>query len=401
MKVFHCQHCGHLLFFENSRCVSCGYRVVFIPESRTLTSIPVDDTLTNAPATPATDATALPAPSPGTAMPPATPAAPLHATAADTPSLRRCRNDVEYDVCNWAVAADDPQPLCQSCRLTRVIPDASRPDQRLAWYKLETAKRRLVFTLLGLRLPVVNREQDPNNGLAFEFLADPDDSAAPRIMTGHASGLIVVNIAEADDAEREKRRQGLGEPFRTLLGHMRHESGHYYWDRLIRDGVELKPFRELFGDESVDYAGALAGHYQQGPPPDWQSRFVTAYASAHPWEDWAETWAHYLHMVDALETAADNGLVLKPRRDDEPSLRKLSPDVTSGRVPFDRLIESWFPLTYVLNNLNRGLGLADGYPFVLSTPAIDKLRFVHDVIGRWSTRAEPVPATAGVPATTG
>src|SRR5262249_32573826 len=153
-----------------------------------------------------------------------------------------------------------------------------------------------------------------------------------------------INIAEADDAERERRRLGLGEPFRTLLGHMRHESGHYYWDRLIKDSAHSAGFRELFGDESADYGAALRAHYEQGAPLDWQSRFGSAYASAHTWEDWAETWAHYLHIVDALETAAENGLVLKPRRRDEPSLKKLPVDVASGLIPFDRLIESWFPL---------------------------------------------------------
>jgi hypothetical protein len=167
------------------------------------------------------------------------------------------------------------------------------------------------------------------------------------------------------------------EPYRRLLGHFRHEIGHYYWDRLVRDSDRLDGFRALFGDERRDYAAALQQHYEHGAPANWQERFISAYASTHPWEDWAESWAHYLHMVDVLETAAGCGLALRPHRPDEPSL-KAAPESTSS---FTRMINAWFPLTYILNELNRGMGLADGYPFVLSTPSIDKLRFVHETVG--------------------
>ncbi len=185
MKVFHCDHCDHLLFFENSRCVSCGYRVAYHPDSGTMTSMP-----------PTEQATAPAAP-------------PVPAAGGDLP-FTRCQNDVKYDVCNWVITAGDPHPLCESCRLTSVIPDTSNPANVTAWYKLEIAKRRLVFTLLSLGLPVVNRIDDSGHGLSFLFLADPEDPAAPRILTGHNNGIITVNLAEADDAEREKRRQGLG-----------------------------------------------------------------------------------------------------------------------------------------------------------------------------------------------
>ena len=197
------------------------------------------------------------------------------------------------------------------------------------------------------------------------------------MLTGHADGVITVNIAEADDAEREKRRAAMHEPYRTLLGHMRHESGHYFWDRLIKGTVEIEEFRSLFGDERADYAQSLSAHYERGAQADWQERFVSEYASSHPWEDWAETWAHYLHMVDTLETAAVCGLSLKPRRRDEPALPKMPQPESSQPAAFDLLIDSWFPLTYVLNNLNRGLGLVDAYPFVLSPPVVAKLRFVR------------------------
>ena len=84
-------------------------------------------------------------------------------------------------------------------------------------------------------------------------------------------------------------------------------------------------------------------------------------------------------MTDTLETAAACGLSLRPPRADEPSLKRRPAD-GQPRASFDRMIDDWFPLTYVLNNLNRGLGLPDGYPFVLSPPAIEKLRFVHETI---------------------
>ncbi len=238
-----------------------------------------------------------------------------------------------------------------------------------------------------LKLPIENRTDEPESGIAFEFLADPPETAlndtaekSGPIMTGHNQGVITINIAEADDAEREKRRQQLHEPYRTLLGHFRHEVGHYYWDRLIKGTKQLEPFRKLFGDDQQDYAKSLENHYAQGAPANWQQHFVSSYASSHPWEDWAETWAHYLHMVDTLETAAACGLSLRPGRKDEPTLKN-APEPRPERIgSFDKMIDNWFPLTYVLNNLNRGLGMPDGYPFVLSTPVIEKLRFVHDTI---------------------
>ena len=234
---------------------------------------------------------------------------------------RLCQNYTNESVCNWAVAATDDSPLCVSCRLTSVIPNLADPANRAAWYRLEVAKRRLLFTLIELGVPIPNRLDDPERGLTFEFLADGDRETP--VMTGHADGLITVNIAEADDAERERRRTAMHEPYRTLLGHMRHESGHYYWDRLIAPTSEIDEFRSLFGDERADYAAALSAYYDRGAPAEWQEQFVSAYASSHPWEDWAETWAQYLHMIDTLETAAASGLSLMPRRRDEPTALKI------------------------------------------------------------------------------
>jgi hypothetical protein len=348
MKIFHCNHCGRPVFFENTTCVRCGSLLAYLPDLAAVGSLDsAEEGLWRSP-------------------------------AHDGRRYRLCLNYRDWDVCNWAVASDDPNGLCRSCRLTRTVPDRQNAAHRAAWYRLEVAKRRLVYTLMNLRLPVVSKIDDPESGLVFDFLSD--DAEPTPVMTGHLNGVISINVAEADDAERERRRVALHEPYRTLLGHLRHESGHYYWDRLLAARDRLARFRELFGDEQRDYGQALQAHYEAGPPGDWPERFVTAYASAHPWEDWAETWAHYLHMTDTLETAAACGLKLKPLRTGEPRLDDVPP--SAGRVGgrFDRLIDSWFAITYVLNNLNRGMGLPDAYPFVLSAAAIEKLRFVHDTI---------------------
>lgn len=382
MKVFHCDHCRQLVFFENVQCVRCGHLLAYLPDLGVIGSLdPVGgvgggSSLSTSP--PGNDQWKSPLP------------------RSHGRIYRLCANYTGANVCNWAVPADDPNSLCSSCRLTQVIPDLSRDGHRTAWYKLEVAKRRLVYTLLGLELPVVNRTEDPGRGLAFEFMADPEDPSAPPVLTGHTEGVIRVNVAEADDAERERRRLQFHEPYRTLLGHFRHESGHYYWDRLIRDSDRLAAFRECFGDERADYAAALQRHHANGPSADWQMHCVSAYASVHPWEDWAETWAHYLHMVDALETAATCGVRLRPLRSGDPVLTRIPDPVDEDPHSFDELVANWLPLTYVLNNLNRGLGLPDGYPFVLSTPATEKLRFVHaTVFGERAAAKEPAaPAAA-------
>jgi hypothetical protein len=371
MKVFHCDHCGHLLFFENTHCVRCGQLVAYLPDLAIVGSL--DRNLVHG--NDQSDDQNGDRENVRTSDLPDTWCSPLKAAAGRT--YRLCRNYAQEQVCNWAVVAEESNSLCISCRLTRVIPDLDQSENRQAWYRLEVAKRRLIFTLLQLRLPIVSRDDDPERGLAFEFKGDALDTGP--VLTGHATGVITINVAEADDAERERRRTSLHEPYRALAGHLRHESGHYYWDRLIADCGAFEGFREIVGDERADYGAALQIYYAEGAPADWQDRFISAYASAHPLEDWAETWTHYLHMVDTVETAAACGVSLQPRRSDEPSLRRM-PTVAPEDTTFEQLIDSWFPVTYVLNELNRGLGLSDPYPFVWSAPAIDKLRFVHDIV---------------------
>ncbi len=355
MKTFHCTHCQNLVFFENVRCLNCGHALAFLPDLGVMGALSEGcDGLWR-----------------------------VELDAPDSRGYRLCANYDQVSVCNWVVPADDPGGFCGSCRLNRVIPDLSSERNRVAWFRLEVAKRRMLYTLLGLWLPIEPKGVAERSGLAFEFLQDSSDGDAKRVFTGHDNGLITVNIAEADDVHREKERTLQKEPYRTLLGHFRHEVGHYFWDTLISSGPKLDAFRELFGDERADYQKALERHYSSGPPARWEHDFISAYATMHPWEDWAESWAHYLHMVDALETAGATGLALRPKRSDEPRMQPPPDPLNPQYRAFDSMIESWLSLTYVLNNLSRGLGLPDSYPFILSAPAIRKLRFIHTTIDEY------------------
>lgn len=302
-----------------------------------------------------------------------------------TDVYRRCANFDLAPQCNWLIiAADGEHHLwCRCCRLNRTIPDQSIEANAPLWHKVELAKRRLVSSLIALGLPVASRmDEDTERGMAFDLLADIDPTP---VTTGHLQGIITVNVNEADDAAREAIRTALHEPYRTLLGHVRHESGHYYWHRLLESSTWLEPFRTLFGDEREDYSAALQKYYADGAASDWADNGVSAYASAHPWEDWAETWAHYLHMVDALDTAIGSGMdgdhvdLLKEPFAKE-VLYRLDHDEDEADEEFLAFFNAWAGLTSVLNEFSLGMGLQDFYPFVLSNRAVTKLHFVHRFI---------------------
>jgi hypothetical protein len=367
MKIFDCDACRALVFFENVTCLSCGHALDFLPDIM--------------------DMAALEPEGQGAWRSLATPARGGH--------YRACANGQNYAVCNWFIPVGEAHELCAACRLNSVVPDDTHVDNHARWHRAEIAKRRLIYTLLRLGLPTEGKSGASFLPLRFRFLADVPGS--PPVLTGHEGGFITLNIAEADDMERETRRVQLFEPQRTLVGHFRHESGHYYWDALIANSPALDDFRTLFGDERADYAQALQRYYAEGPAADWATRCISAYASAHPWEDWAETWAHYLHMVDSLETAAGFGLSLRPRH---PSAGTTSAEqglAMEAKAAFDTMLENWFPLTHVFNSINRGLGLPDLYPFVLSPAVVQKLRFIHNVISGRKSLVEtglPLPAPA-------
>lgn len=352
MKLFECQHCGQLLYFENRRCERCGRALGYLPVEEVLSVLSRE----------------------GHDQ--------WRAAAADR-VFRFCAN-AAYDACNWLVPADSSEHFCLACRLNRTIPDLSAPGNQLRWQRLEAAKHHLVYGLLRLGLRVVGKSADPQAGLAFDFLADlgPELPESARVVTGHRHGLITMDIAEADDGERERHRRAMAEPYRTLLGHFRHEIGHYYWERLVWGGPLLEPFRALFGDERQDYGAGLERHHAAGPPPDWPQRYVSAYASAHPWEDWAESWAHYLHIVDTLEMANAFGLRVHPSAGRDPALATMLGFDPCRENEFAVLVRAWLPLTYALNGLSQSMGHPPFYPFFLVPPVMEKLRFVHDIVRR-------------------
>ncbi len=361
MKLFECQSCGQALYFENTVCEKCHRRLGYVPEERRLLALERPDGE-------ADDA--------------------WRVAGAPERRYRFCRN-ATHDVCNWLVPAGSPARFCTACRHNRTIPDLDKPDNTLLWRLMEQAKHRLFYTLTELGLPLVTRAEDGDEGLVFEFL---EDGAKP-VLTGHDSGLITINIAEADDAEREKRRAAMREPYRTLLGHFRHEIGHWYWDRLVRAEPALSAFRAVFGDERADYGQALQRHYARAAPPDWRERAVSAYATSHPWEDFAETWAHYLHIVDTLETANEFGIGVHPRHIRNAAALSTDIDLDAPNAPsIGPLIEAWLPLTFAVNSLNRSMGQSDLYPFVLSPAVVDKLGFIHDLVhGRVGAEAPAQP----------
>ncbi len=349
-QSFRCQ-CGRPVYFHNSFCLGCKTALGYEPGLAQVQALE-------------------PGPSPGTWT--------LDGQNEAAPLWRRCANFDSPAGCNWLVGADEEKTLCLSCRLNRMIPQLDDADNCRWWRLIENAKRRLVAQLLRLGLPVKSKvSEDPEHGVMFDLLRSPAEG--PRVLTGHANGLITLNVEEADDSKREKIRHDLHEPYRTLLGHFRHEIGHYYWDRLIAGTSWHEEFRGLFGDERQDYAAALQRNYEQGPPADWADRHISSYASVHPWEDWAESWAHYMHVVDSLDTALGFGL----RGEDveaavEPFTVKdlYDPDAPDAQRVI-LLINSWVQLTTVLNELARSMGQHDFYPFVMSRPVLRKLHFIQ------------------------
>ena len=322
--------CGQTLFFENTTCLRCGGRLGYDPRSRRMLR--------------------------------------LSTAAGETPQSEvgpLCRNGVDFGVCNW-VALDAGKEFCVSCRLNETIPNLVDNDRLHWWKQLENAKRRLIFGLLQLKLPITGKHE-AEGGLAFRFIEDRRSNphvAEEHVYTGYGDGVVTINVAEADEVRREMARKNSGELYRTLLGHFRHESGHYYFHLLIDGEPRLARFRELFGDERRDYGAALERYYS-GPrirDPD----FISAYAQSHPFEDWAEIWAHYLHMTDTLETAGCYGL----------------PQGSDHFDSLEGLLRKWSELTILLNSLNRSMGLEDAYPFVLSEATLKKLRFVHELVVR-------------------
>jgi len=304
----------------------------------------------------------------------------------NTANVVTCQNNNDHQICNWLTRADDIEPLCRACRHNHMIPDLTVEGVPERWAKVEAAKRRLFHTLLKLQLPLETKAQERPGvqGLAFDFLYDPAAEARghAEVLTGHDEGLITLNLIEADDAERERIRHQMGEPYRTLLGHFRHEVGHHYWSRLIEpDPYETQACRNVFGDERIDYAAALKNHYSDSPDHVWTEDYVSAYATSHPWEDFAETFAHYLHIVDLLATARgfDLSLTAFPQEGADGEVDLAFNPYTAATAD---LISDMVPLSFAMNALNRSMGQPDLYPFNLTDPVIAKLDYINRLVAR-------------------
>ena len=379
-RAYRC-HCGNPIFFRNSKCLACGTPLGY--DSALATLIPLmpgaaEDSWTRWQPEPAANSSD---------------SSDSSDSSTRSQTYTRCANLATPAACNWLVPLDDghaAQQLCQACRLNRTIPDLNdpvHPDNGVLWGRIELAKRRLFSSLLALGLPVASLTEDPARGISFDLLRSPD--GGPPVMTGHKAGLITLNLQEADDAVREAVRSAMREPYRTLLGHFRHEIGHYYWDTLVNGTDWMPGFHLLFGDETLDYAACLQKNYVEGPPAQWWLRYVSAYASTHPWEDWAECWAHYLHMRDTIDTAVSLGLATDSAHLEFTAftLDALYQPEHPGAQTFLDFLNDWTRLTTLLNEMSRSMGQPDFYPFVLPHEVVAKLHFIHLLVtsGSWNT----------------
>ncbi len=358
MDTFNCPQCGQLVFFANTACVRCDTPLGFDPGL--LGIVEVDD------------------------------------------DWRRCANRA-LAKCNWLVPAGSPAGwLCVSCELTRTRPADVDHAALLQFAKAEAAKRRLVFQLRSLGLPLRPRDPITGEGVAFDLLA----STVEPVTTGHAGGVITLDLAESDDVHRERIRMMLSEPYRTVLGHFRHEIGHYLFTVLVTDPEDLGDARSLFGDERTDYSTALERHYHHGAPAGWERDHVSEYATMHPAEDFAETMAHYLHISGVLQSAAAFRLRVDgpdPEAESAPTSAP-TPALAADPTTVDledpdgirAMIATWLPLSYALNAVNRSMGEDDLYPFVLTGPVIAKLGFIHRLVRRATDRGVADTVSAGV-----
>lgn len=334
MRSFSCRVCGNQLYFENTVCVVCGSTLGFSRRERDIVPLGEDG-----------------------------------AYVDDGRWIWHSCVNRELSGCTWLT--EIPGGTCFSCSLTRTRP-ADVDARGLSQFPLaEAAKRHLVVELDALGLPIVTREDDPEHGLAFDLLS----SVAENVVIGHEDGVITLDLAEGDDVHREKVRVDLAEPYRTMLGHFRHEIGHYY-EAVLVTGPLQEQVRELFGDETADYQAAIDRHYAEGAPDGWEESFISVYATMHPFEDFAETFAHVLHISDTVDTATAHGLS--------------TVDASAFSSFRDLVTGVWLPMSNALNQINRSMGAGDLYPFAIPPRVLDKLDLVAQIV----RDADPDPAAA-------
>lgn len=340
MWAFRCPHCGSAVAFEDQQCLSCGTEVAFHKPWMQIALAPAAGTT----------------------------------TGIDDAQWSRCAH---WDAgCNWLVAADDPTGICYADGFVRTGPDPADAEANKELASTRKSLRQLIFQLLDLNLPLKSFHEHPR-GLAFDLLSSR--SLGHPVIIGHSNGVITIDLAESLELYRERQRIILDEPYRTMLGHMRHEVGHYYEMILISDGSLVDQARMYFGDERADYQQALARYYAGDVPPNWREDYISHYATAHPFEDWAETFAHYLHITCTLGTIADSGLVLSAQRVHFDLDADIDPSTSYRESDITRLVHDWEVLSGVLNRVNHAMGEDDLYPFRLTLPVVAKLGFVQHV----------------------
>ena len=347
MKLYTCANCSNPVYFENNVCLVCGHALGFDIESLSIRSLALK------------------------------PGGEYNDLKVAEKNYRYCANS-SHGTCNWLVPLESPETLCLACSFNRTIPSLDKSENLKRWKKIENAKHRLIYSLLRLKLPLKPKAAEEDSGLYFDFLENLNEEA--RVLTGHANGTITLNIEEASEAERVRHKLDLGEKYRTLLGHFRHEIGHYYWELLIKDKPVIGAYRKIFGDERKDYGQALEQYYDSGAPENWNDHYISPYATAHSWEDWAETWSHYLHLMDTLETAYAFGTTIKPYKlkEQEEMQAEVRTDPYRSR-DFEEIFKMWLPITFAFNSINRSMGHDDFYPFVISAVVKEKLNFIHNI----------------------
>lgn len=374
MKTFKCScQARQILFFESSHCVACD-RVVGLDDSFDKVE-PYDlDEVSGQ----------------------------YYKVAKPKVRYQKCDNHANYKTCNGMVNMKTFVPvegkdevLCFACRFNETIPNLSVVEHIPLWKKMEVAKRRAIYTLKALSLPLRNIQQDPEAGLSFDFTTDRDVNdnfvstleGQKAVYTGHDCGHITINLAEANEVARSNTKLAMGERYRTLLGHFRHELGHYYFDKIIAGSPEKHALcKQYFGDDELDYQVALKQHYENGAPESWRDDFISEYATMHPYEDWAETWAHYMHIMDTLETAKHFSITGSTSQiaTDTEEVGELSLPQDSyffySQTSIVSILDTWIDFSVILNSLNRSMGLNDAYPFVLTKSVRTKLSFIHYAI---------------------
>jgi len=374
MKTFICScENNQILFFESNSCVSCNRSVGLDDAFDTVESYEFDQ-----------------------------PSGRYFKAREPAVRYQKCDNNDNYKICNGMVNLDTFVPeegkdevLCFACRFNEMVPDLSVVEHIPLWEKMEVAKRRALYTLKALSLPLRNVRQDQENGLSFDFTTDRDvnDHFASNladsesVLTGHAGGHITINLAEADEVARSHAKHAMGEHYRTLLGHFRHELGHYYFDQLIVGSEDKHALsKKYFGDDELDYQESMKEYYKNGAPENWRDHFISEYATMHPYEDWAETWAHYMHIMDTLETAKNfsiTGSISGDAAESEEAGELNLPQESRffySQTSITSVLDAWMEFSVILNALNRSMGLNDAYPFVLSQSVRAKLSFIHHAI---------------------